>query len=252
VADVGKRLGLTTVLAVLQILEQTLSRLRYSTQGRILAELALVRICSLEDLDELSAVIARLQSSPPPGAATTGRSVAAGGSPAPPRRGRKDTGPSRPTPSEPQDSPSPEQSTLELTPENAAEVWTRALATMSGMVVEHARQFGRVAISGPSRLVISFKPEYALAKSFCERPDQLAGLEKALGGLTGQPVRVSFTVDEEEVDEEEVSVGEAGGAARQNSPHRRLLEVTKHPMIRRAEELFGAQPVRVDEPPEQE
>ena len=30
-----------------------LSRLRYSTQGRMLAELALVRICHLEDLDEL-------------------------------------------------------------------------------------------------------------------------------------------------------------------------------------------------------
>ena len=38
----------------MQILDQTLSRMRYSTQGRILAELALVRISHLEDLDELS------------------------------------------------------------------------------------------------------------------------------------------------------------------------------------------------------
>ncbi len=35
--------------------------MRYSTQGRILAELALVRICQLEDLDELADVIAQLQ-----------------------------------------------------------------------------------------------------------------------------------------------------------------------------------------------
>ena len=134
-----------------------------------------------------------------------------------------------------------------MTPGNAAEVWTRALATMSGIVVEHARQFSRVAISGSGRLVISFKPEYALAKSFCERPDQLAGFEEALNRSTGQQVRVSFTLDEEEV-----GVAEAGGSARQSSPHRQLLEVTEHPMIRRAEELFGAQPVRVDKPPEQE
>ena len=46
----------------MQILDQTLSRMRYSTQGRILAELALVRISQLEDLDELSEVIAQLQS----------------------------------------------------------------------------------------------------------------------------------------------------------------------------------------------
>ena len=50
--EAGKRLGLDTLLAIMQILDQTLSRMRYSTQGRILAELALVRIGQLEDLDE--------------------------------------------------------------------------------------------------------------------------------------------------------------------------------------------------------
>ena len=64
VAEAGKRLGLDTLLAVMQILDQTLSRMRYSTQGRILAELALVRISHLEDLDELSEVISQLQLQP--------------------------------------------------------------------------------------------------------------------------------------------------------------------------------------------
>ncbi len=52
----AERLGLTTVLAIMQILDQTLSRLRYSTHGRTLAELALVRIAHLEDLDNLARV----------------------------------------------------------------------------------------------------------------------------------------------------------------------------------------------------
>ena len=34
----------------MQILDQTLARMKYSTQARILAELALVRISNLEDL----------------------------------------------------------------------------------------------------------------------------------------------------------------------------------------------------------
>ena len=43
VVEAGKRLGLQTVLAAMQILDQSLSRMRMSTQARILAELALVR-----------------------------------------------------------------------------------------------------------------------------------------------------------------------------------------------------------------
>ena len=72
IAGIGKRWGLQTLLAIMQILDQTLSRMRYSTQGRILAELALVRISQLEDLDELSEVIAQLQSG---GIATPGAAV---------------------------------------------------------------------------------------------------------------------------------------------------------------------------------
>ena len=72
VSEAGRQLGLYTVLAAMQILEQTLARLRQSTQGRILAELALVRICHLEELDELAALVAQLaggQAAVPPAAA---------------------------------------------------------------------------------------------------------------------------------------------------------------------------------------
>ena len=46
----------------MQILDQTLARLRLSTQGRILAELAIVRLCQLEELDEIATWIGQLQS----------------------------------------------------------------------------------------------------------------------------------------------------------------------------------------------
>ena len=61
VSELGRRWGLETILAAMQILDQTLSRMRYSTQGRILAELALVRICQLEELEELASLVAQLQ-----------------------------------------------------------------------------------------------------------------------------------------------------------------------------------------------
>ena len=49
--------------------------------------------------------------------------------------------------------------------ENAAEIWSRALSRLSGMVVEQARQFDSVAFPAPNRLVIRFKPGYAFFKS---------------------------------------------------------------------------------------
>ena len=77
VMEAGRRLGLQTILAAMQILDQTLSRLKYSTQSRILAELALVRICNLEDLEELSNLIVQLQANQP--VAVRGRERGAGG-----------------------------------------------------------------------------------------------------------------------------------------------------------------------------
>jgi DNA polymerase-3 subunit gamma/tau len=61
VVEAGKRLGLETVLAAMQIVDHALARMHYSAQGRVLAEMALVRICGLEDLAEIAGLIAQLQ-----------------------------------------------------------------------------------------------------------------------------------------------------------------------------------------------
>ena len=247
VAWAGKRLGLTTVLAVMQIIEQTLSRLRYSTQGRILAELALVRICALEDLDELSGLIAELQSG----------SAAVGGTGSHSERvsrslaGSQAGGNQGQTPAPPSSLPETAVSgrpAIELTPDTAAEVWTRALSKVSGMVAEQAREFDHVALVGQSSLAIRFKSRYALAKSICERPEVVNRFEQALAEVTGQPVRVSFAVEDDQPSGSEPAAEQTGPVSLQQ----RLLEVANHPMVRRANELFGAQPTRIDDTPKQQ
>jgi DNA polymerase-3 subunit gamma/tau len=64
VARVGKQLGLSTVLAVGQILDHTAARMRVSMHGRTLVEMALVRICQLDELDELATLIAEVRGQP--------------------------------------------------------------------------------------------------------------------------------------------------------------------------------------------
>lgn len=62
--NAGKKMGIQTVLAALQILDHTLDRMRFTTLGRILAELALTRIAHLGDLDNIAAVIHKIQTLP--------------------------------------------------------------------------------------------------------------------------------------------------------------------------------------------
>ena len=50
-------MGIQRILSSLQILDQTHQRMRYSTQGRILAELALIRLCHLENLQGITQLI---------------------------------------------------------------------------------------------------------------------------------------------------------------------------------------------------
>ena len=61
----GTRFGLETALASFEMLDQSVMRMRQSIQPRTLLEIALVRICNLENLDQLSTLIAQLQSGRP-------------------------------------------------------------------------------------------------------------------------------------------------------------------------------------------
>jgi len=295
IAAVGQRLGLDTLLAAMQILDHTLGRMQYSTQGRVLAELALVRLCELEDLAELPSLVAQLSAggvpcssggppgaaggtrpseNPPPGqpenqgtpagarTAPTGptKNATSSVSPSPPEgggawpvqaRGSQDAAHAEGTPSRsgPQASPGrAEASTavrpaMVLSPDNATEVWSKVIAGVPGFAADNARQFARVTLAAPNRLVVGFRPAYTVAKDFCEQPEQKARFEQVLADLTGQRVSLEFAILNDEV------AGAPGPSRPSLPPHQRLLQAAQHPMVRRAAELLGARPVRVDEPP---
>lgn len=53
----GKTWGTMTLLSALQLLDETIVKMRYSVQSRILLEVALVQICNLQDLQALSDLV---------------------------------------------------------------------------------------------------------------------------------------------------------------------------------------------------
>ncbi len=59
--QLAKQFGIETLLALVQIVDQTMARLRYVQQPRILAEIALVRMCRIADLQVVSQVVQALR-----------------------------------------------------------------------------------------------------------------------------------------------------------------------------------------------
>jgi DNA polymerase-3 subunit gamma/tau len=263
VIDAGKRLGLQTIFAVMQILDQTLSRLRYSTQARILAELALVRISNLEDLEELSALIVQLQTGQP---ATVSAAVAS--APArmiSPVAAKPQASLSAPAPAKKKfepaavavgaapveglqgdsddDDDAANEAGFVLEAHNAAEMWRRAVEKVPGLVADQAKKFSRLEVSGINRLTIHFAPENSMYKSACQRPDQVARFEQALQDVTGQAIRIDFKLQEGA----SPTAGTQTSVRPAVSPHQKLMEAAGNPLVKRAGELFGAQPSYVDE-----
>ncbi|MGH7139223.1 MAG: hypothetical protein ACREHD_26050, partial [Pirellulales bacterium] len=132
----------------------------------------------------------------------------------------------------------------EVPPFNAVEVWGQVVDQLGDMLAEMARFVSTVAIPAPNRLVASFPEKYTSYKAYCERPENLSKLEQALANVTGQRVRIEFGL----VPGEPASVVGSGPVKGLVTPQQRLLEKSEHPLVRRAAELFGAYPVRVEEP----
>lgn len=126
----------------------------------------------------------------------------------------------------------------------AAELWSQAIGNLGDMTEGFARKAESVAISGPNRLVISFRSAYTQALQYCQRPDKRLKIEQTLTRLAGRPIRVDFVLLSEPSQPQEAADSPAKGSRRQ-----RELEVLRHPLVRTAMELFNAELLYTLQPP---
>lgn len=273
VAALGKQLGLETLLAMAQILDQTLTRLRQSTHVRTLVELALVRLCKLDDLDALPSLVAELRGE---GAGASARaqisartykaeapardpagvepSVTAGSQQAAslgPESRSPDVGVQKKTPEE-SDLPAVSSSAPSLNPpqidsDSAVSAWQQTLAELGDMTADFAAKAERTAISGPNRLVVSFRKAYTQAQQYCERPEQRQKLEQTLSRIAGRTVRIDFATLPD--DPNQPSAADRPPAKSPVNRRQRQQEVMRHPLIRKAAELFDTEIIALLDPP---
>ena len=244
--DAGQQMGLQTILAVVQIIDQAVTRMRQSTHVRTLLEVALVQIASLDELDDLAVVIQQLQSG---GVSTTatraGQPAKRPAAAANALQLQKVNNPAQkkkeklvePTPNELPKS----LNICHLDASSAESVWKQALKQIEDMTADYGAFYDRVAISAPNHLVVYFKEGYTLQKESLERPERRATVERALALVTGKTVHVQFEVVPDEESDQDKS--KPVGSLRQL---RRDIETNS--MVHAAIELFDAEIDRVDRP----
>jgi DNA polymerase-3 subunit gamma/tau len=277
--ELGGQLGLETLLAAAQILDQSLVRMKQSTQTRTLVELALVRIANLEQLQSLPALIAQLNSggpisAPAPAAARPANysSPAATYSPPPAAHHSQSVGqprnqeqaPSRPsTVAPPPNSAVDQKKTTDDVVEPTApssgpeadvpwdddmalSAWRQVLSQIQDMTADYATKAESVATSGPNRLVARFRKAYTHAKEQCERPERRQRLQNGLAEVMGRPILVEF-----ELLPDLPQAAVAAPRPQQTALRRRqrIREVERNLLVQQAVVTFEAEIVNVIDPP---
>ncbi|EAQ81633.1 DNA polymerase III subunit gamma/tau [Blastopirellula marina] len=281
---VAKSYGLANVMAAVQILDDALVRMQRSAHARILAEMALVRVCQLEDLQSVADLVETIRSGKPLPARPAIQIAAAPQPSAAPQlppqaapqamstvqtdvaaeRTESRVNSSDPASSGPvrQASPSevtsyveepdpelglsepPRTNGIKLTDSTAKNIWEGILTDMSDLVGEYARPYKTVATSGPNRLVVSFSAAYNSQVEFLRRPAAKTRLEGMLTEAVGNPVTLEFKV-----------LNDVPAAKTQEPPKRSapssgqmIRKVQQNQLVQQAIEMFGAEVTSVRAP----
>jgi DNA polymerase-3 subunit gamma/tau len=237
----AQKLTLDSILAGLDILSTTRARLRTSNHGRILVEMALVRLGRLEDLLSLSQLAEAIDKgaiglpSPPSGISAVGE-----GSKKKHLTSGEPILPNAPIPAPAAVGPTP------LTPDSLPNLWSRVLTELGSMLRFQLDQCGIPAISGPNTLVMRIATGYNPG----DDPESVARIEALLLKFTGQKCQFRIEMGSAPPDASANKIG-AGTSSREpentkpRSPKPRE-EAVDPPLVKWAEEILGAKVVRKD------
>jgi len=253
----GKKFGAATLLAMLQILDQAVVKMRQSIHLRTLLEIAVIRICQLEQLEDLGELIRKLGKDGPIVTPADASRTGSSGSESVQKKNEPTLEFHATTTAAPQPVtvaaalPAPHLPTapvldggladqaVTITAESVREFWEKAINSIDDITADLARFYNHVAIGAPDRLVVRFSNEYNLQKEQCERADRKGRLELALSTMFGRKIQLSFEV---------MPAGEVLEERRVTLNRRqRLRETESHPLVEQARQLFDAEVLEVSE-----
>jgi DNA polymerase-3 subunit gamma/tau len=244
-------LSIDTILAGLDILSTTKGRLRASSHGRTLIEMALVRLGRLENLVSLAQLSQWLASGKAPDrqAVVGAPRLREGTAAATPAAGLAPTArPPRPVtlPETPEKKNGhSEPTTIALTAESVQAVWHQVLAQVGGMYAGHLEKASSLAISGPNTLVLTFSSVYNTDREYCQESSRVTRITELLRKVTGRAWNLRFDTVTDSTPESATPATDADKS--QPRYLRQRTEALQEPLVKRALEVLGAQIVHVDE-----
>ncbi|HEX3150032.1 MAG TPA: DNA polymerase III subunit gamma/tau [Gemmataceae bacterium] len=191
----AQAMTLDTILAGLDVLTTTKSRLRTSSHGQVLLEMTIVRLSRLDELVPVAQLSMWLSQ---PGSAPNTSKPRMMGSAAPAMDDSKKNGlisssanlrlSSNGTISPPSAAPT----ATNLIDANLVEIWDKVKIDVGHMFAAELGKAGTPAIVGPRVLVLRFPNGYNHAYEFCKESAKTARVEAALKAATGQDWALRF------------------------------------------------------------
>jgi len=231
--------SLDSFLAGLDVLSAARQRLRGTSHGRVLLEMAVVRLCRLENLVALSQLtemlqreglaVARPAAAAPQFTGPTAAGSTGGMAPAPEKKKEL-------TPAEPNPSVGP----IQFREENIDAIWQQLFAISGFILQSQLRKAASVAISGPNSLVIRYPAGYNLVDENVLDANRLVQVERLLEKVVGRPCTIQ---------QEVLAAPVANGTVRQSgaeAPARSRIDVKEIPLIGKAMEVLAARVVSED------
>ena len=238
-SELTKSVSLDNILAAMDVLSLTRSRLKHTHQPRTMVELGLIRVSRLKDLLNVSQLITQLQSGTMPGGSPARAQIVA-----PPEGLKKKFL----TESKIEILAPGEIPLNGLTEENLPSIWMQVIQGVGPMLGNELKKAGFPSIAGSNALVLEFSREYNLAMELCQEPGRTNRIQEVLLKLTGQSWQVRMSLGTGAV--VPVPSPLLQPVAEQSPPKPRentKLIAEKDPMVQRALEVLNATIVRADQ-----
>jgi DNA polymerase-3 subunit gamma/tau len=276
--ELAKGWGIQTVLSAIQILDESLVRMRSSVSSTTLLEVALVQICQLQDLALIPAMIDAITRGGPMPTSTMQRTpaprVEASASKSTDEKKNSEPQPmttavtsasnelsKAPLPSELQPPSitysaipsvstvipqqpivSPESQSIRTGSAVTLEDWKRAMALIDGMLADFGGLAQSVEPLGSDQWTIYFPPGSRKPKEYCEVAQRKNTLQEAVERTMGRAIRLNFVVPPGPPPKVADDVPQASIRAQ------KMREFSEHPMVKKVCELLGGEILRVDAP----
>jgi DNA polymerase-3 subunit gamma/tau len=235
----AKELNLDTILAGMDVLVTAKSRMRTSSHARAILEMALMRLCQLEDLVPISQIARWLSNegqAAPAGSVPrqergneAGKTALAAG--VEKKKLARDEGGNN------------EVTSVPLGEQSLPSLWQQVINESAFTSQAELRSVIGHAISGPNTLVLRISRSYNAPGSLFTDTQSLANVEQILSRIVGTSCRIRIEwIDELASDAVKSSAGGGQGQHRQSRAD--LLQI---PLVKKLAEVLDAQVVRVDE-----